>query len=244
MLGGLITKSTAELKRRVPWLSDVPVLGWLFRYDGVQKQRTELLIFLTPRVISSPLDMQRVKQVETARMDWCCADVHEIHGPGLCGRRDCPFCEANIPVVYPDLDPRGILPEDAGRGPPSLIPPSPAPANPWPTPADPGGNASSRQTPVPIAGAPRTQAAPDRGTSRLSPWTPEGGPPPQPAAPASRPLEGVAAASHTWPLDAQATPARLPPLRHGATELPYEGPQTEPETNPETETETRVNPWR
>ena len=31
----------------MPWISEVPLLGWLFRYDGLQNQRTELLIFLT-----------------------------------------------------------------------------------------------------------------------------------------------------------------------------------------------------
>jgi len=107
VLGGLITKSATELSRRVPWLSEVPFLGWLFRYNGQQNQRTELLIFLTPRVISSPADIQRIKQVETSRMHWCCADVHEIHGGGLCRMQDRPFYEADVPVVYPDFDPRG-----------------------------------------------------------------------------------------------------------------------------------------
>ena len=34
VLGGLITKSKAEIHRKVPLLGDMPLLGRLFRYDG------------------------------------------------------------------------------------------------------------------------------------------------------------------------------------------------------------------
>jgi type II secretory pathway component GspD/PulD (secretin) len=109
VLGGLIMKSGSDVDRRVPYLADIPVLGHLFRYDGIGSEKKELLIILTPYVIRGPEDSERIKQLETARMSWCCADVHAIHGvAGLCTITDCPHCEAEIPVVYPDFDPRGI----------------------------------------------------------------------------------------------------------------------------------------
>lgn len=53
-------------------------------------------------------------------MHWCAADVHAIHGdPEFCRRGECPTCNEQMPVVYPDLDPRGLqnLPVPAGAAP-------------------------------------------------------------------------------------------------------------------------------
>jgi len=116
VLGGLITKGTSQVHRRVPWLADLPLLGNLFRYDSLLSKRTELLIIMTPHVVRSSEDVDRIRQIEAARMHWCCADVHEIHGEGgLCNNPNCPLCNAEIPVIYPDLDPRGHAPDGAGR---------------------------------------------------------------------------------------------------------------------------------
>lgn len=60
-IGGLIKKKTAEDIKRVPWLSDIPVLGAFFRQktrsdgwdsDVSQMTDTELFITLTPRVVN------------------------------------------------------------------------------------------------------------------------------------------------------------------------------------------------
>lgn len=111
VLGGLITKNRSSVHRRVPVLSDIPVLGNLFRYDSVQQRRTELLIIMTPRVIRSELDADIVKQVESSRMSWCLADVVKVHGPsGLRSRSD-EWTDGEVPTVYPDVDPQGMLPE-------------------------------------------------------------------------------------------------------------------------------------
>lgn len=89
VLTGLLTKRTFDVHRRVPLLADIPLLGDLFRYDGVEESRTELLIILTPRVIRSELDMEMLKQVESSRMSWVLSDVIDMHGPaGLRTRGD------------------------------------------------------------------------------------------------------------------------------------------------------------
>jgi type II secretion system protein D len=117
VLGGLISKTTSTISRRVPYLADIPILGQLFRYDSAQGEKKELLIILTPHLIRTPEDSERIKQLETARISWCSADVHAIHGvAGLCDITDCPACAAQIPALYPDFDPRGIRP-NAGPAP-------------------------------------------------------------------------------------------------------------------------------
>jgi type II secretion system protein D len=80
ILGGLISKENQELQRKVPLLSDIPILGKLFRYDYNKCRRTELLVILTPRIVHDKDDMEHIKQIETARMNWCLGNVAEIYG--------------------------------------------------------------------------------------------------------------------------------------------------------------------
>ncbi|MCH7686246.1 MAG: type II and III secretion system protein, partial [Planctomycetes bacterium] len=81
VLGGMITKSDDTLERKVPFLGDIPLLGSLFRYDSTSTRRTELLIFLTPRIINSDADSEFIKQVESERLHWMREEAEEIHGP-------------------------------------------------------------------------------------------------------------------------------------------------------------------
>jgi hypothetical protein len=80
IIGGLIRKSTEREERKVPCLGDVPVVGHLFRYDRLTQRRSELLIILTPHIVRTREDAERIKSMETARMNWCLSDVERIHG--------------------------------------------------------------------------------------------------------------------------------------------------------------------
>ncbi len=51
VLGGIYTKEDNVADNGVPKLKDVPFLGWLFKNNIKKDNRTELLIFLTPRVV-------------------------------------------------------------------------------------------------------------------------------------------------------------------------------------------------
>ena len=105
VLGGLIAKSNEELHRKVPLLGDLPVLGYLFRFDSTTCHRTELMIIMTPHIIRSEADADAIKQAEAARMSWCLSDVTKIHGDaGLRGRCD-NWSDAETQVVYPDMKP-------------------------------------------------------------------------------------------------------------------------------------------
>lgn len=97
VLGGLITKTTDTLERKVPWLGDLPVIGRGFRYDKVTQKRTELLIFLTPRVVRDPVEGEALKAIEAARLHWTECDAEEIHGPlfGLPPELATPLVEPN-----------------------------------------------------------------------------------------------------------------------------------------------------
>jgi len=81
VIGGMITKTDDTLERKVPWLGDIPLLGNAFRYDSTSTRRTELLIFLTPRIIRNDADSEFIKQVEWERMHAKRETAEEIHGP-------------------------------------------------------------------------------------------------------------------------------------------------------------------
>jgi len=81
ILGGLITNEANKIRRKVPLLGDIPLLGKFFRQEVDQKVRKELLVILTPRIIHQGQDdMEQVKQMEYARMSWCLTNVVEVYG--------------------------------------------------------------------------------------------------------------------------------------------------------------------
>ncbi len=52
VMGGLITSSESRTENRVPILSSIPIIGRLFRRDGVEIRRSNLLIFVTATILS------------------------------------------------------------------------------------------------------------------------------------------------------------------------------------------------
>ena len=77
----MITTLDDVTERKVPWLGDLPVVGKVFRTDIEKTRRTELLIFLTPRVIHNSLDSEMIKQVEASRLHYMESAAEEVHGP-------------------------------------------------------------------------------------------------------------------------------------------------------------------
>ncbi|MDH3598773.1 MAG: type IV pilus secretin PilQ [Candidatus Tectomicrobia bacterium] len=54
VIGGLYQRTLQSASRGVPWLSRIPVLGWLFKTKRKEDNHEELLIFITPRIIKQP----------------------------------------------------------------------------------------------------------------------------------------------------------------------------------------------
>src|SRR5581483_3419818 len=49
-IGGIYTRSESKNENGVPWLSKIPILGWLFKKESKTDIQNELLIFITPSV--------------------------------------------------------------------------------------------------------------------------------------------------------------------------------------------------
>jgi type IV pilus assembly protein PilQ len=51
VIGGILQISRKETESGIPWLSKIPILGYLFRSDASQSTNRELLIFITPKIL-------------------------------------------------------------------------------------------------------------------------------------------------------------------------------------------------
>jgi general secretion pathway protein D len=60
VLGGLVRESETQTESKVPILGDIPVIGWLFKSSTSNKEKLNLMVFLTPKIIRNPGDQRRV----------------------------------------------------------------------------------------------------------------------------------------------------------------------------------------
>ena len=59
IIAGLIREATTKVKRKIPFLGDLPLIGFLFRNISDEKEKRELIIFLTPYIISGEESLVR-----------------------------------------------------------------------------------------------------------------------------------------------------------------------------------------
>ena len=64
VIAGLTRKNFIESKRKVPLLGDIPLLGWLFRWNTREEVETNIIIFVTPKIVATDADADAV------RADW------------------------------------------------------------------------------------------------------------------------------------------------------------------------------
>jgi general secretion pathway protein D len=70
VIGGLIDETVTQSEYKTPCLGDIPGLGWAFKTISEGEERTNLYVFLTPRVVRNPLEVQQIlneKQQEINR---------------------------------------------------------------------------------------------------------------------------------------------------------------------------------
>ena len=53
VLGGVFSNQTLKGVEKVPFLGDLPVIGRLFKRNMVMDNKTELLVFITPRILAN-----------------------------------------------------------------------------------------------------------------------------------------------------------------------------------------------
>lgn len=58
VIGGIYEQDKRDTVTKVPFFGDLPLVGWMFRNKSEQDNKTELLIFLTPRILSERIALR------------------------------------------------------------------------------------------------------------------------------------------------------------------------------------------
>ena len=69
VIGGLIDDSFAQVEYKVPCLGDIPGLGWLFKTRSKGSEKSNLFIFITPRVMQNPEEASAVSESKKNEID-------------------------------------------------------------------------------------------------------------------------------------------------------------------------------
>ncbi|MDP2853176.1 MAG: type II secretion system secretin GspD [Smithellaceae bacterium] len=68
VIGGLVGDSTEDGMTGVPLFSNIPVLGWLFKAKTVKREKTNLYVFITPRIIRTQQEAASLYQQKREAM--------------------------------------------------------------------------------------------------------------------------------------------------------------------------------
>jgi type IV pilus secretin PilQ/predicted competence protein len=74
VLGGLRKKDVNKQTNKIPLLGDIPLVGGLFRFEGEDTAITELVVFITPQIIRTPVMSEAEKRAY---------EVTQFYGPGV-----------------------------------------------------------------------------------------------------------------------------------------------------------------
>ncbi len=58
VIGGLLSEEYQDTVTKVPFLGDIPIIGWAFKSSTRELRKINLLVFLTPHIIRSPEDLE------------------------------------------------------------------------------------------------------------------------------------------------------------------------------------------
>jgi len=161
VLGGLIQETLTTSSAGVPLISKIPILGSLFGSQSFHRDRTELVLIVTPKIVSNPLQAREVTDELRAKMptlESLLPKLPETPAPGVA-----PATGADTGSKAPASAPSGATapapapaaaPKASANAPSSSTPPANAPSAPPPVrPADFGpkapDNAPSGTTPPP-----------------------------------------------------------------------------------------------
>lgn len=78
ILGGFITDRSTEGVSGVPWLKDIPILGWAFRSKNNFQQRTELIVLIRPTILETPQQASELAELEGRSLPNAAAAVRDF----------------------------------------------------------------------------------------------------------------------------------------------------------------------
>ena len=120
VMAGLIQDRRGAADRGIPVLSRIPFIGFLFGFKERTTEKRELILLITPRVVGTPLDAQRI----TDQMRRATPELDQAV-------RQAPRPPTTAPPLNPMAPASGVVVPPAPESAPSGVPPIP-PAPPPP----------------------------------------------------------------------------------------------------------------
>lgn len=140
VIGGLMSDQRREGLTKVPFLGDIPVVGWLFKSITGSTIKNNLIILLTPHIVRSDADAERVRQ----KVEQDYQKMIEETMPNMPDRRE---------YMTPRKEP-GANPDSSNNGnAPALDGPLPPPPNTTSSPSPGRRSATTRDRNQPNSGA-------------------------------------------------------------------------------------------
>ena len=69
VIGGLVGEDITTEEWKVPCLGNMPLLGWLFKYQSETRNNTNLFIFITPHIVENPAEATAIYQEKKEHID-------------------------------------------------------------------------------------------------------------------------------------------------------------------------------
>jgi len=86
VIGGLVSEKNEETVTKVPFFGDIPVLGWFFKSSHIEKKKSTLYIFVTPKIMSDERYRDRAqragKRLEKSGLKETDTGADDIRKPG------------------------------------------------------------------------------------------------------------------------------------------------------------------
>lgn len=68
VIGGLMKDDNSVSDSKIPLLGDIPLVGWLFKKQGNTKEKTELMVFITPYVVTNYQEAEDITKTEESKI--------------------------------------------------------------------------------------------------------------------------------------------------------------------------------
>ncbi len=109
VIAGLINQDDSDGRGKVPGLGDVPLVGWLFKQKEQKSTKTNLFVFITPKVINT-----YDESASLARLKQKVIHDAELDGSGL-GLPKMIMSEPVDPIFVRAHDSKGMVEKDLGE---------------------------------------------------------------------------------------------------------------------------------
>jgi general secretion pathway protein D len=111
VIGGLIDDNTDVTDQKVPCLGEIPLLGWAFRSRNQNREKSNLYIFLTPRVIKNPQEATAVYGDKRNQIESMREGAVELYGTQDRPTIEVPAPETVEPAPKGEGEPRSAAPQ-------------------------------------------------------------------------------------------------------------------------------------